>query len=160
MAPELSTTLCSVAEVMASFPEGWWIIGSAAVALHGIDAGWVHDVDLLIDARLGDAVLDRLGVAPIILPPDPLFRSTMFARWDATPVPVEVMAGFQVATTGHWQPVELHTRQRIDMAKRPLFVPDRQELLGLFCAFGRTKDAPRIQALLSAGAARPAAPMR
>ncbi|WP_322964212.1 hypothetical protein [Sphingomonas fuzhouensis] len=153
MTPELTATLRSVAEAMASFPDGWWIIGSAALALHGVDAGLVHDVDVLIDARLTDAVFDRLGVAPITLPPDPLFRSAAFAKWDATPVPVEVMAGLHVAVAGRWQRVEPRTRQRIVMAEGALFVPDRQELLALCRLFGRPKDEPRIEALLAAEAA-------
>lgn len=66
MTPELCATLHGVAGAMASFPDGWWIIGSAAVTLHGIDAGPVDDVDLLIERGLANAVLDRLGIAPIV----------------------------------------------------------------------------------------------
>ncbi len=153
MVPELFATLRSVAGAMAPFPDGWWIIGSAAMALHGVDAGSVHDVDLLIEAGLTDAVFDHLGVERIALRPDPLFCSMAFAKWDAAPVPVEVMAGFHVAVAGRWQPVEPRTRQRIVTAEGALFVPDRQELLALFRLFGRPKDAPRIKALLSAEAA-------
>lgn len=147
MTPELSETLCSVAEGMASFPSGWWIIGSAAVALHGIDAGTVHDVDLLIEAGLVEEVFDRLGVVPLAMPPDSLFRSTAFARWNALSVAVELMAGFEVAVCGEWQRIELRSRQQIITAAGMLFVPDRQELLDLFRLFGRTKDGPRIRAL-------------
>ncbi len=145
---------------MASFPDGWWIIGSAALTLHGIDAGPVGDVDLLIEAGLADAVFDRLGITPVVLPPDPQFRSTAFARWGAALVPVEVMAGLDVAVAGHWQRVEPRTRQRIMKTDGPLFVPDRQELLALFRLFGRPKDAPRIRALMAEAAGKAAAPAR
>jgi len=152
MTPGLTVTLHGVAEVMASFPRGWWIIGSAALALHGVDAGAIHDVDLLIEPHLADAVFDRFGIAPVAMPPDPLFRSLAFARWTVSPVPVDVMAGFAVAVAGQWQQVEPRTRQRIEIADGALFVPDRQELLDLLRLFGRPKDAPRIQALVAAGA--------
>ncbi|WP_294306388.1 hypothetical protein [uncultured Sphingomonas sp.] len=160
MTPELCATLHSVAGAMASFPDGWWIIGSAALTLHGIDAGPVGDVDLLIEAGLADAVFDRLGITPVVLPPDPLFRSTAFARCGATLVPVEVMAGLDVAVAGHWQRVEPCTRRRIMKIDGPLFVPDQQELLALFRLFGRPKDAPRIRALMAEAAGRAAAPAR
>ncbi len=160
MTPELCATLHSVAGAMASFPDGWWIIGSAALTLHGIDAGPVGDVDLLIEAGLADAVFDRLGITPVVLPPDPLFRSTAFARCGATLVPVEVMAGLDVAVAGHWQRVEPRTRQRIMKTDGPLFVPEQQELLALFRLFGRPKDAPRIRALMAEAAGRAAAPAR
>ncbi|MDY0959139.1 hypothetical protein SOM26_10640 [Sphingomonas sp. CFBP8993] len=143
---------------MASFPEGWSIIGSAAMVLHGVDAGAVGDVDLLVEPWLADAVFDQMGVTPLTLPPDPLFRSAAFARWDKPPVPVEVMAGLHVAVAGQWQPVALSTRKRIDIAGQRLFVPESSELLALFRLFGRPKDAPRIRALAAAEAAvRPTA---
>lgn len=161
MAPELFATLQSVAGAMAPFTDGWWIIGSAAVAPHGLDAGPVHDVDVLIEARLVDVVFERLGVEPMALPPDPLFHSTTFARWEVTPVPVEVMAGFHVAEAKQWRPVEPRSRQRVVIEGGVLFVPERQELLALLRLFGRLKDVPRIQALQSAeAAAQPAAPPR
>ncbi|WP_433909857.1 hypothetical protein [Sphingomonas yabuuchiae] len=153
MVPELSATLRGVAAAMSSFSDGWWIIGSAALALHGVDAGPVHDIDLLIDAELAHAVLAHMGIEPIALSPDNLFRSKTFAKWDVMPLRVEVMAGLHVAVSGQWQPVEPRTRQQIMMADEALFVPDRQELLALFRLFGRPKDAPRIQAMLSAEAA-------
>ena len=152
MTPELRATLSSVGEVMASCPAGWWIIGSAAMALHGVDPGSVKDVDLLVEEPLAGAVLGKLGVAPLDMPPDPLFRSTAFARWDKPPVPVEVMAGFHVAIAGQWHPVKPRSRERIELEGIGLFVPDRRELLALFRSFGRPKDGPRIRALEAAEA--------
>jgi hypothetical protein len=152
MTPELCGTLRSVARVMASFPEGWTIIGSAAMVLHGVDAGPVHDVDLLVELWLAEAVFEQMGVAPLTLPPDPLFRSTAFARWEEPPLPVEVMVGLHVAVTGRWQPVELCTRKSLDIAGQRLFVPEASELLTLLRLFGRPKDAPRIRALMAAEA--------
>ncbi|WP_343528295.1 hypothetical protein [Sphingomonas sp.] len=161
MPPELRATLHHVARAMAVFPEGWWIIGSAAMALHGVEAGRVNDIDLLVDQRLATAVLDRLGIAPLVLPPDPLFRSAVFARWEGAAVPVEIMAGFQLCVGGAWYPVEPHSRERIMIDDDGLFVPDRPELLSLFRLFGRPKDAPRIAALERAGAGPgPASPAR
>ena len=152
MTPELRATLLDVAGAMASFSQGWWIIGSAGVALHGVEAGPVKDVDLLVDEALAGAVLDRLGVVPLDMPPDPLFRSAVFARWTAPPVPVEVMAGFCVAEANAWHPVKPRSRERIMLDGNALFVPDRAELLGLFRQFGRPKDAARAAALEAAGA--------
>ncbi|WP_267434512.1 hypothetical protein [Sphingomonas sp. GM_Shp_1] len=152
MTPELRATLQDVAEAMVSFPRDWWIIGSAGVALHGIEAGTVKDVDLLVEEGLAGAVLDRLGIVPLDMSPDPLFRSTVFARWMVPPVPVEVMAGFCVAEANVWHPVKPRSRERVMLGGGALFVPDRAELLGLFRRFGRPKDAARAAALEAAGA--------
>jgi hypothetical protein len=51
--PELGETLARVADALAEARQPWWIIGSAAVALHGADVT-VGDVDVLLgeaDAR-------------------------------------------------------------------------------------------------------------
>ncbi|MET4895563.1 hypothetical protein RN629_00145 [Sphingomonadaceae bacterium jetA1] len=161
MAPDLRVALQDVARVMAPFPRHWWIIGSAALALHGIRAGTVQDIDLLVDESLVAAVLARMGIAPLKPAPDPLFRSAVFARWIAPPVPVEVMAGFQVRVGDQWRTVALRSRERIEIEGGASFVPDRSDLLSLFGLFGRAKDGPRIAALERAGAPPPpAAPTR
>ncbi|MET3437585.1 hypothetical protein [Sphingomonas sp. 1185] len=152
MTPELRATLQNVARAMVPFLEGWWIIGSAAVALQGIEAGRVNDVDLLVDPSLAPAVVERLGVSPLTLPPDPLFRSAIFARWDVPSVPVEMMAGFELSVGGVWRPVEPQSREWIVIDDAALFVPDRPELLSLLRLFGRPKEGPRIAAMERAGA--------
>ncbi|MGR6327530.1 hypothetical protein ACU5AX_00525 [Sphingomonas sp. XXL09] len=147
MPPPLRATLCAVAAAMAADPDGWWIIGSAAVALHGGDAGRVRDVDLLVDANIVGGLLSRLGIRPMAMAPDPLFHSAVFARWDGLPLPVEVMAGFCVAVQNTWHDVTPISRQRIMVDGSTVFVPEREELLALLRLFGRPKDLARAGSL-------------
>ncbi len=147
MPPPLRATLRAVAVAMADVPDGWWIIGSAAVALHGGDAGRVRDVDLLVDANIVGGLLSRLGIRPMAMAPDPLFHSAVFARWDGLPLPVEVMAGFRVAVQDAWRDVTLLSRRRIMVDGSAMFVPEREELLELLRLFGRPKDLIRAEAL-------------
>lgn len=44
--PALSASLSAIGSVMAEAHDPWWIIASAAVALHGADPGHVSDVDV------------------------------------------------------------------------------------------------------------------
>lgn len=153
---DLSATLDAVVLAMADAREPWWIIGSAAVVLHGA-ATSVADVDVLcgeVDAR---ALIAALGGEVLAPAADPVFRSAVFGRCAATPLPVEVMAGLTV----HGAPVRLATREWRGGAPTPL----RAELAALLRRFGREKDLARAalldaqapeteQGLMSAGSGR------
>lgn len=147
----LAATLRGLGAAMAGVPDGWWVIGSAAVALHGGAVGAVHDVDLLVDEGIVAAVMARLGVGPVALPPDPRFRSRVFARCMRWPLTVEVMAGFAVASGGGWQPVAPRWRVRITVGGEALWVPGRAELLAMLQTFDRPKDRQRAAALGQTG---------
>lgn len=115
--------------------------------LHGADAGDVHDVDVLIDRADAAAVLAAAGVAPLAMPPDPLFRSDIFAVWQGADVPVEIMAGFAIAGPQGWWPVRPATREVMVVRDATLFVPSRSELMALLRRMGRPKDLRRAAAL-------------
>ena len=149
--PPLRDTFGAVAAVMAQAPAPWWIITGAAVALHGIDAGPVGDVDVLLDLVDARRILAAIGIAPEAKPPHPAFRSTLFATWRSPPLPVEFMAGFQHREASQWVAVRPTTRERIAVAGGAVFVPDRAELERMLRRFGRPKDIARADRLAAAG---------
>ena len=147
MTPRVAAALADVAQLMRPARHPWWIIGSGAVVLHGAEAGDVHDIDVLIDRADGPAVLAAAGVTPLAMPPDPLFRSDIFAMWQGADVPVEIMAGFAIAGPQGWSPVRPATREAIVVRNATLFVPARSELIALLRHMGRPKDLRRAAAL-------------
>ena len=147
MDERLETSLGRVARVMAGAQDPWWIIGSAAVALHGRDPGGIADVDVVLSVRDADELLEPRGILPDDKPPHPQFHSRWFARWDGTPLPTEYMAGFQLAESGRWQPVTFETREAVELEGETLYVPSRDELRALLHRFGRGKDLQRAAAL-------------
>lgn len=132
---------------MARAKGDWWIIGSAAVALHGRDPGGIADIDVMLGEADAEALLEPRAILPEAKPPHPQFHSRWFARWDGTPVPTEFMAGFELLERGIWTPVTFATRERVELDGRALFVPSRDELRALFLRFGRGKDLQRAAAL-------------
>ena len=72
---DAAVTCAMVAAAMTRARNRWWIIRSAAVALHGVDPGPVGHVDLLASAadlrRLADANAFTLAAGT----PDARFRS-------------------------------------------------------------------------------------
>lgn len=141
----LHDTLLNVAEIMTTARDSWWIIASAAAALHGADID-VADVDLLVSRRDGEALLARLGPTRAPAPSD-RFRSDLFGRWTGTPLPVDIMAGFHVLDAGGWQQLRPATRIAVPLGDVMLPVPSIAELIEHCHLFGRPKDLARATIL-------------
>ena len=147
MSPDLRGSLAMVAEAAAQARDPWWIVGSAAVALHGADPGEVRDIDLLMSVADADTALHRTGGARREGEPSAKFRSEVFGIWRAPPIPVEIFGGFNVASGGSWTPVIPVSRQSVKMDGIDLFVPSADELVQLLQLFERPKDLARAEAL-------------
>lgn len=143
MSPPLAASLTMLARVMADAREPWWIIGSAAVILHGADTE-ASDIDVLLgvagandlDVRLGLGLRGGRGSA--------LFRSERYGRWSEPLLPVEFMAGLAVRGGATLVP---RTRVPIAVGDAVVHVPDRREMIAILELFGRPKDRARADLL-------------
>ena len=136
-----------VAATAANSSDDWWIIGSAAIALHGRFSARPRDVDLLMSAADAAAFLQRCRQAARPGKGDERFRSVIFGTWDEPPVPVEVMGALSVASPTGWEEVVLLTREAVPIGGATLFVPAAGELAELLVRFGRDKDLERARLL-------------
>ncbi|WP_022678425.1 hypothetical protein [Novosphingobium sp. B-7] len=152
MEQALVASLKVVAHVMENAQDPWWIIASAAVALHGADPGPVGDVDVLLSLSDARRIIPTLGLALQSGSHHAEYRSTIFATWGEPPLPVELMAGFHHCQDGHWRAIVPATRQRIALDSKTLFIPDRTELGNLLQSFGRPKDLARAARLAALSA--------
>jgi hypothetical protein len=144
----LAATLASLAEAAADLRDPWWIIGSAAMALHGAGPLVVADVDLLASPDDARSLAARWGLAVPAARPDPRFRSEVYFQWTATPLPVDVMGGFQVRAADGWRPLVPATRRALTLADgATVFTPDVAEQISILQAFGRDKDLARVALL-------------
>ncbi len=125
----------------------WWVISSAAVALHGVAAVKVADVDVVTSVEDARRVMARLGVGPAKESASLMFRSTVFGQWKAPPLMVEIMAGFHVMTASGWTEVIPRTRVPMLVEEAIVYVPDRVELAEMLRLFGRPKDLERVRLL-------------
>lgn len=136
-----------VAEAGSIASDPWWIIGSAAVVLHGGKVHDVKDVDLMMSARDADAFLMRVGGTRRRADASDRFKSQVFGRWTEPPIPVEVFGGFSLAIDGSWRDVSLVTREAVRVGGGEVFVPSADELVRLLESFGRSKDLERARLL-------------
>jgi hypothetical protein len=143
----LRETLVWVTAALGPARYRWWILASAAVALHGADPGVIGDVDVLLDPRDAVPILTGLGLDPAPGSLDSRFRSDLFARWPHSPLPVEFFAGFHLFEAGVWQGLVPATRQAVWLGDMEMFVPERAELKSILLRFGRSKDLLRAALL-------------
>ena len=146
---DLRQTLVMLADTMREARDPWWVISSAAVALHGVTPIRVGDVDVLMSVRDAWRTMARLGVIPANDAAGPMFRSAVFGQWTATPLLVEIMAGIHVAAADRWTEVLLRTRLPVLVEGSAVYVPDRAELAAMLRSFGRPKDLERARLLTS-----------
>lgn len=148
--PPLVATLRFVAAGLRDVREPWWIIGSAAVALHGGDTAVADvdgDVDVLTTVAGARDLCAIWGRVPQNAEPHERFASVVFERFTCAPLAIEVMGALSLRHGRTWQPVVLRTRQAIAVAGSVVYVPERAELVSLLNRFGRAKDVRRANLL-------------
>ena len=158
MAAALVETLSMLAQAVQDAEDDWWLIGSAAVVLHGGQIPHVKDVDLMMSARDAEASLRRVGGQGGGAEPSERFQSDIFGVWSAPPIPIEIFGGFRLAAAGEWQEVTFATREPVAVGNACVFVPSAAELVRLLHSFGRAKDLERAARLaeLENGSPKPA----
>ena len=145
MRPDLRQSLAMTAQAAAHARDPWWIIGSAAVTLHGAHVPDIKDVDVLMTATDAEQVLRRLELRSCPPTSSTLFRSSVFGTWSAPPLPVEIMGDLSLATSEGWCPVRPISREAVTVEGHRLFVPSAGELIAMLRSFGRPKDLVRIR---------------
>ncbi|HEY0412930.1 MAG TPA: hypothetical protein VGD66_07305 [Allosphingosinicella sp.] len=146
---DLADALGEVAAAARDVARPWWIIGSAAAALHGAAVPRVADIDLLMGREDAARLLAARGVRPLPPDTDRRFRSDVFGRWQAGAFTVEVMGGLHICERDGWAPILPEGRDEVRLAGARLYVPPRRELIALFRRFGRDKDLERAHRLES-----------
>ncbi|MBY9062186.1 hypothetical protein K7957_04495 [Sphingomonas yunnanensis] len=134
----LAAALDEVATALGGAHDPWWVIGSAAAWLHGVETP-VADVDVLLSRRDALVVATAWRGEKAVRGPSDRFRSSPFVRLEGASLPIELMAALHVCSAGRWLAVRPRTRQSIG----PVYVPEPAELEAMFTLFGRPKDDER-----------------
>lgn len=142
-----ASSIAAVGRLMEAAHDPWWIIASAAVALHGADPGRVADVDVLLSVADAQRLLPPMGLVVRPGSRHARFRSRVFATWVEPPLPVEFMAGLRYRADDRWVSVAPGTREAVESGGVTVFVPGRAELIGMLHGFGRAKDIERADRL-------------
>lgn len=145
MTPALAATLADAGRMLANATAPWWVITGAAATVYGVPEP-VADVDILCGI---DDACRLLGAAAGPGAPHRRYRSAMFGTLAGSPLPIELMAGFDLFEGAVWRPVAFATREAVAIDGVTLWLPSRGELADLLDRIGRPKDRRRAAALRS-----------
>lgn len=134
---------------LESLKDDFFVIGSSALVVSGIELENVADIDLL--TSMSDAnLLKEKWAAKLLNDYTPehaeLFRSN-FGRFNFGSVEVEVMGNLQLYRGNHWVPLVVHNFQNVDVNGFKLKVPTLREQYRIFKFFGRLKDLKKAEML-------------
>ncbi len=149
LADDLSLTIRKLAGSLSECEDAWWVLGSAAMALKGYDPGRIGDVDVLVSERDAVSLMTRFGLQNENDGGTPRYRSTYFFKPKLGPVPVEIMASYEVKHQGRWRSIWPQGRDLIVVAGAEVFVPSDKDLLDTFRWLDRPKDQQRIRTMQS-----------
>jgi len=141
MSPELIRSAELIARIM---PAGgkWWIIGSAALALSGVEVA-PKDIDVFASADLIEAARVALGV-PAMPSGSDRFRSAPYFQYRPEGgIEIDFMGDLQVRSLGQWIGLHIESVCPVTCGNATLFVPSLKEQAHILRFFGRPKDLVR-----------------
>lgn len=149
----LAATLDALAPALPTLRHDWWLIGSAAMTLLGVEGLEVADVDLLAQPDDARALLGRLRARWAAGEASDRFHSQVFGRWRGGPLPVEVLGGLHVRVGTAWVRLQPSSRQVLHCRGVRFYTPSIAEMIEICTMFGRDKDlerAARLERLIAA----------
>lgn len=135
--------------MLSACADPWWLLGSAAIALSGIDPNGVRDLDVLVSPADADRLMARHKLANDADGGNLLFRSDTLLLPDLGQVPVEIMSNYFIKAGATWKLLTPKTRVRVKAAEIDMFVPEISEQIEILMALGRPKDFARVELLRS-----------
>ncbi len=147
MTDDLAATLEVLASAARELRQPWWVFGGAAMVLAGLEGLATPDVDVMAAPQDARRLIAALGGVIVEDPGHGLFRSRVFGKASATPVPIEVMADMDVRAGAEWTRVAFATRLPIALDAGPVFIPTIDEQIATCRLFGRPKDLQRAARL-------------
>ena len=142
MSPELVRSAELIARIMPAGAD-WWIIGSAALALSGIDVE-PRDIDVFAASDVMEAVRATLGVAAMPSSSDRFRSDPYFQFHPEAGVEIDFMGGLQVWSESEWISLHIESKCPVTCGSGTLFVPNLDDQVCILRLFGRPKDLARI----------------
>ncbi|HVZ30145.1 MAG TPA: hypothetical protein VG839_07100 [Asticcacaulis sp.] len=147
MRDRLAATLDLIAAKAPVGADDWWLIGSAAAALMGVDME-PEDVDIFGGTATIRRFCDALGSQPKPPAPHTLFKSEPFEIFAGEGLlPIELMGDMQLWRNGAWTPLVISSRIAVAVTGGTVYVPSLAEQAEIFTAFGRDKDLDKAARL-------------
>ena len=132
--------------------DDYFIIGSSALILSGIEIKNTHDIDILLtdrDVFYLQTEWENRMIKDYITQEDDLFRST-FSRYRFEKMDVETIGNLEVNKNGIWKPLKIEDYTIITLDTIQIKIPTLEEQMRIFNLFGREKDLEKIKLMSTA----------
>lgn len=145
MDERLEKSLSHLVTMMTGAREPWWIIGSTAMVLSGVEGIHPDDVDVVADGKM----LQRIAGVPESEPkPHEKFRSNPYTRIKvAGGMDIEFQGDLALWENNKWTQLSFCSRIETRINDILLYVPSLDEQLLIFRRFGRAKDLAKARIL-------------
>lgn len=147
---DLKDTLLRTSDWLADTKDPWWILGSAAIALLGVDPNGVRDIDVLVSERDAEALMIHHSLENRFDGGTTCFRSNTFILPNLGALRVEVMAGYEIRVKDEWLNVWPQTRFSVVVSGSVLWIPEAREQIEILRMLNRPKDLGRIELIEAA----------
>jgi len=140
-------TLKEASHSLLLLKDNFYLIGSAALNLSGVNLDEMYDIDILVSDRDADFLRaewrNRL-IKENITTDDELF-SSKFARYKFSVLDIEIMGDLKVNKKGIWERLEITENESITVGNFEIKIPTLDEQKRILQLFGREKDKKRIK---------------
>lgn len=151
MVEKIKKSIEIIADNLAQLQDPFYIVGSSALVLAGIQLENIDDVDLLTSSRDADFLKQRWKKHKLedYLPAHADKFLSNFGRFKFGEVLVEVMGELKVFHENQWQVLEIKEWQEIEInEKTSVKIPSLKEQYRIFNLFGREKDIKKANLIL------------
>ncbi len=122
----------------------WWIIGSAALALSGIDVV-PADIDVFAAGDVVETARAALNVQAMPSGSDRFRSSPYFQFRPEGGLEIDFMGDLEVRVTGTWIRLYIESKREVRAGNSKLFIPSLKEQAEILRLFGRPKDQARAK---------------
>lgn len=146
MKNQILATLTEASEGLKLLDDDYYIIGSSALILSGIDIGITHDIDILTTSHNSD-ILQKAWNNKLIENPgmkeSDLFKSN-FACFQFRKMQIEAIGNLNVFKESQWIPLNINDYNIFTLNDLKIKIPTLTEQIRILNLFGRSKDLLRI----------------
>ncbi len=146
MKDQILSTLAEATEGLNLLNGDYYIIGSSAIILSGIDVGITHDIDILTNSYNSNVLRtewnDKLVKDPSMKESN-LFKSD-FACFQFSEMQIEVLGDLKVFKGNCWVHLDVNDYNVLKLNDMEFKIPTLTEQIQILNLFGRKKDIHRI----------------
>ncbi|AFK01895.1 hypothetical protein Emtol_0743 [Emticicia oligotrophica DSM 17448] len=150
MNEKIKQTISLISDKLAQLQDPYWLIGSSALVLAGIQLEAIDDVDLLTSNRDADWLKQQWVTKKLndYLPANADKFLSNFGRYKWGELMVEVMGELKVYQNGEWVPLKIENWEEIEIEGLKLKIPTLLEQYRIFKLFGRDKDLKKANLII------------